>query len=149
MIENSVSQGIEKLSKGKSQDFLQQVEALDLPDAPPSKRALLIQSSNTHSMLDFDKYSYRLPNLKSSTERFPTISPPHIFSTDTIQACNIDKQEEIQRSSEILSRCNPPQPCFNLTDSKDVTTALPFLSRRCESFKSINHVSKTIIGQPN
>ena len=144
-----VSQGIEKLSKSKSQDFLQQVEALDLPDAPPSKRPLLIQSSNTHSMLEFDKYSYRLPNLKSSTERFPTISPPHIFSTDTTQACNIDKQEEIQRSSEILSRCNPPQSCFKPNDGKDVNTSLPFLSRRCESFKSINHVSNKIIRQPN
>ena len=149
MIENSVSQGIEKLSKSKSQDFLQQAEALDLPDASPSKRPLLIHSSNTHSMLEFDKYSYRLPNLKSSTERFPTISPPHIFSTDTSQACNRDTQEEKQRSSEILSRCDPPLSCFKPNDGKDVNTSLPFLSRRCESFKSINHVSNIIIGQPN
>ena len=147
MIENSVSQGIEKLSKSKSQDFLQQAEALDLPDASPSKRPLLIHSSNTHSMLEFDKYSYRLPNLKSSTERFPTISPPHIFSTDTSQACNRDTQEEKQRSSEILSRCDPPLSCFKPNDGKDVNTSLPFLSRRCESFKSINHVSNKIIGQ--
>ena len=149
MIENSVSQGIEKLSKSKSQDFLQQAEALDLPDASPSKRPLLIHSSNTHSMLEFDKYSYRLPNLKSSTEKFPTISPPHIFSTDTSQACNRDTQEEKQRSSEILSRCDPPLSCFKPNDGKDVNTSLPFLSRRCESFKSINHVSNIIIGQPN
>ena len=149
MIENSVSQGIEKLSKSKSQDFLQQAEALDLPDASPSKRPLLIHSSNTHSMLEFDKYSYRLPNLKSSTEKFPTISPPHIFSSDTSQACNRDTQEEKQRSSEILSRCDPPLSCFKPNDGKDVNTSLPFLSRRCESFKSINHVSNIIIGQPN
>ena len=109
------------------------MEPVELQDAPPCKRPLLVHPPNVQGP-DCDKYSFRVPNL-GSPQHISLPPPFELLPNHGSPTSRLIEEKNFPGLPDFLSRCKNA----DLNEKDDATPSSS--PQRSEAFKKINQVS--------